>query len=208
MHKGFLISIEGIDGSGKSTLARNLTHLLLEKKYDVLLTKQPGGTQLGAQLREILHENLNNIDNKAEFLLFAADRAQHFARVVLPALDQGKIVISDRMHDSSMAYQGFGRGLDKNMIALINQWAMSQRVPDLTIYVHIDVTTALERLNTTRNSLTRIEQERVDFWQRVTQGFQTMYEGQAHVLTVDGTEEPHVLAQQVFESVMAQYEKI
>lgn len=195
MYKGFLISIEGIDGSGKSTLARNLAQLLIEKNYDILLTKQPGGTPLGLRLREILHSQKESVCDKTEFLLFAADRAQHFATVVLPALEQGKIVISDRMHDSSLAYQGFGRSLDHNLITTVNRWAMNNRMPNLTIYVKIDAATAFARLNTSRTELTRIEQEQFDFWERVIHGFQTIFSHQDNVVTLDGTKAPEVLAQ-------------
>lgn len=199
MNKGFLISIEGIDGSGKSTLARSLATLLSQKKFDIVLTKQPGGTPLGLTLREILHTQKEIVCDKAEFLLFAADRAQHFQTIVLPALAQNKIVISDRMHDSSLAYQGFGRGLDYNLITTVNRWAMNERMPDLTIYVKINVATALERLRSSRNELTSFEQEKIDFWERVTLGFDTIFEQQHNVITLDGTQPQEDLAHQVFD---------
>lgn len=201
MKKGFLISVEGIDGSGKSTLARNLHKLLLEHKQDVLLTKEPGATPLGKSLREILHTQKALVCDKAEFLLFAADRAQHFATVVQPALDQAKLVISDRMHDSSLAYQGFGRGLDKEMITSVSQWAMNDRMPDLTIYVSVDIKTAFERLHATRAELTSFEQEKIDFWQRVQTGFATIFADRDSVIMLDGTLDQEVLAQQAFNEI-------
>ncbi len=201
MNNSFLISVEGIDGSGKSTLARNLHQLLLEHKLDVLLTKEPGATPLGKALREILHTQKALVCDKAEFLLFAADRAQHFATVVQPALDQGKLVISDRMHDSSLAYQGFGRGLDKEIIASVSRWAMNNRMPDLTIYVTIDTQTAFERLHATRAELTSFEKEKIDFWQRVQTGFSRIFADRDNVVTLDGKLDQTTLAQQAFDEI-------
>jgi dTMP kinase len=202
MNKGFLISVEGIDGSGKSTLARNLYQLFLERNLDVLLTKEPGATPLGKSLREILHTQKALVCDKSEFLLFAADRAQHFATVVQPALDQGTLVISDRMHDSSLAYQGFGRGLDKEIITSVSRWAMNNRMPDLTVYVTIDTTTAFERLHATRAELTSFEQEKIDFWQRVQTGFTTIFADRDNVVTLDGTLDQEILAQQAFDEII------
>src|ERR1700730_16197149 len=131
MNKGMLIVIEGIDGAGKSTLAKSLADILTTQGNTVLLTKEPGGSQLGKQLRTILQNQPIPITPIAEYLLFAADRAQHIEQVVKPALERGAIVISDRMGDSSLAYQGYGRGIDKNNIRTVNQWAMQGLTPDL-----------------------------------------------------------------------------
>src|SRR3990172_1551765 len=122
--RGLLITLEGIDGSGKSTLANAIVTALTTLGKHVVLTKEPGGTALRTELRAILQTQKNPVCDKAEFLLFAADRSQHFKELIVPALEQGQIVISDRMADSSLAYQGFGRGLDKEMISSINRWAM------------------------------------------------------------------------------------
>ena len=118
----------------------------LSVHYDVLLTKEPGATALGQHLRSLLQQRTSPICPQAEFLLFAADRAQHVTEVVLPALHSGKIVISDRMADSSRAYQEFGRGLESSWIKSINQWTMQGLEPDLTLYLKIDYATAFTRL--------------------------------------------------------------
>ena len=120
LKKGILISIEGIDGSGKSTLANKLRDKLQQDAFDVLLTYEPGDSALGKHLRKILHERDFEICGKSEFLLFASDRAQHFESVIIPNLKENKIVVSDRMGDSSVAYQGYGRGEDIDMIKNIN----------------------------------------------------------------------------------------
>lgn len=202
MKNGLLISIEGIDGSGKSTLARNLTHLLNQKEHSVLLTKEPGGSPLGQKLRKILHEQKEIVCDTAEYLLFAADRAQHFFSIIKPAIEQGKIVISDRLHDSSLAYQGYGRGLDPSMLNSVNAWAMDGITPDLTIYVKIDVATAMQRIKQSRNLLTSFEQEKVDFWQRVADGFDAIFATRKNVLLLDGTTNQDTLAAQALERVL------
>ena len=134
LQSGLLITIEGIDGSGKSTLAKNLT-TYLQREYETVLTKEPGGSALGKQLRTLLQTQPVPITPLAEYLLFAADRAQHFHEVIIPNLKKGRIIISDRMADSSIVYQGYGRGLDREKIKYVNQWAMQGVQPDITFYV-------------------------------------------------------------------------
>ena len=144
--QGLLISVEGIDGAGKSTLTHNVHSLLLQRNYPVLLTKEPGATDLGKKLRAILQERVIPICNKSEYLLFAADRAQHFETVVSPSLEKNMIVISDRMADSSLVYQGYGRGLNIALIEIINQWAMNNIKPHLTMYIRLSKEEAFKRL--------------------------------------------------------------
>src|SRR3990172_425114 len=158
--RGLLITLEGIDGSGKSTLVKAIVTALTALGKPVVLTKEPGGTALGKELRAILQTQKNPVCNKAEFLLFAADRAQHFKQLIVPALEQGQIVISDRMADSSLAYQGYGRGIDRNMITTINSWAMQGIVPDLTIFLRLTPAKALERAQGRREAPTAFEQEK------------------------------------------------
>ncbi len=196
-----LVTFEGIDGSGKSTLARDLFAALQAAGHDVVLTKEPGGTELGRTIREKL--DAGNIDPKAEFLLFAADRAQHFSELVLPALAAGKIVLSDRMADSSLAYQGYGRGLSKNMIARVNTWAMQERMPDVTFFVDVAIDVALERITRTRATKTTFEEEQIDFWQRVRDGYSQIFSTRDNVITVDGSLPPA----QVLENALAALQK-
>lgn len=184
-HKGLFISIEGIDGCGKTTLIEKLASALKDIDKQVLLTKEPGGSALGKQLREILQQQPEKLDGKAEFLLFAADRAQHFTTIIMPALDDGKIVITDRCSDSSLAYQSYGHFVDRNMIQQINQWSMQNTTPDIVFYLRIDVHTASQRIAKTRKVLTTFEQETIDFWQRVIQGYEEIFAQRTNVCVLD-----------------------
>ena len=127
-HPGYFVSIEGIDGCGKTTLAQRLQAMLTHAGHQVLLTKEPGGSELGKSLRAILQTQEMPIGGKAEFLLFAADRAQHFEKIIIPALREGKVVITDRCADSSLAYQGYGHNLDRTIITTVNNWAMNDAI--------------------------------------------------------------------------------
>lgn len=192
-NSGFLIAIEGIDGSGKSTLANGIHALLVSQGIKAILTREPGATQLGKQLRTILMERNYELDPKAEFLLFAADRAQHFTHVVLPALAENTIVISDRTADSSLVYQGYGRGLDIPTLSTINAWAMQGIKPALTIFVQIDCATALERINQRNLARTAFEKEHAEFTQKLIDGFAKLYQHRDDVLILDGKESPEQL---------------
>lgn len=190
---GRLISIEGIDGSGKSTLATNMAAALKRRGFNVLLTKEPGDTNLGKTLREILHTQKASVCDMAEYLLFAADRAQHFHEMIAPELKNGTIIIADRLADSSLAYQGYGRGLNCDMIKTINTWAMNGITPDLTFYLRVDPMIALSRVRRRQEQLTSFEQEALAFWQRVTKGYEEIFATRTNVTIIDGTLPPHIL---------------
>lgn len=192
LKKGIFISIEGIDGSGKSTLAKNLYNYLKNNNFETILTKEPGGTPFGLQLREILQKRTFDINPKSEFLLFASDRAQHFNEVIIPAVQENKIVISDRCHDSSIVYQGYGRGLDIETLKSINAWAMNGMQPDLTIFVRVPVETALERIRERKEELTDFEKEK-NFLERAAYGFDELYKDKSNVIILDGRQSPEEL---------------
>lgn len=191
---GILIAIEGIDGAGKSTLARALAQQLKAHQLSVILTKEPGGTNLGQQLRTILQTQTSPLDPKAEYLLFAADRAQHFHDIIIPHLHQNNIVISDRMSDSSIVYQGYGRGLDIPMLSSINAWAMNNITPDITIYVRVPYTVARERIMQRNLQLTAFEKEHDTFLQKLVTGFDNLLLNNPHCIVVDGNASPETLA--------------
>jgi dTMP kinase len=202
-YSGFLLTLEGIDGSGKSSLAHYLARELEKRDYPVLLTHEPGGTPLGQNLRTLLHTRNYSISAQAEFLLFAADRAQHAQEILIPALQAGKLVISDRFADSSIAYQGYGRGLDLDLISYVNTWALQALMPDLTLYLRLDYKTALERLQKRNLALTAFEQEKADFFKRVSAGFQEIFHNKPHVITLDATALIERVHEQALEVVLA-----
>lgn len=205
--KGLLIVIEGIDGAGKSTLAQNLAYKLQTDGHETVLTKEPGGSSLGKQLREILQTQLMPITPIAEYLLFAADRAQHMQDVVKPALKRGAIVISDRMADSSLAYQGYGRGIDKNNIRLVNSWAMQTIEPDIVLYLKISAHDAAHRIKK-RTILTTFEKEHSTFVEKLITGFETIFAQRTNVITIDGTLSAEQVTAQAYEAIHSWHQSI
>jgi dTMP kinase len=193
-YPGILICIEGIDGSGKSTLAQELKKEL-EKKHTVTLTKEPGATEFGQCIRKITQNKDIPLSPKAEYLLFTADRADHIDTVVRPALQKGHVVISDRMIDSSVAYQGYGRGTSIEMINTINKWTLDDVWPTVTLFVDVPLEVAIERITKRAEKQTRYEAEKKDFMQRVRDGFHTIYKTRNDVHTIDGTQKIHDVVQ-------------
>ena len=183
INTGTLITFEGIDGSGKSSAARALFDHL-KGDLPVIFTREPGATELGSVLRTLLQNRTFDLDAKAEYLLFAADRAQHIQEIVMPALADNKIVISDRMADSSYAYQGYGRGVDPDMIHLVNTWVLRNREPDLTVYLTINYSEACKRLKVRSEHETVFEKERETFFERVAQGFEVAFKKRSATSTV------------------------
>lgn len=200
---GLLISFEGIDGSGKSLLVHNVAAALERAQLPLVVTKEPGGTWLGAHLRSILQQRTDPLNSVSEFLLFAADRAQHFDHIIIPALKSGKIVVSDRMADSSLAYQGYGRGIDKEMITSVNRWAMQGIKPDLTVYLHLEHAQARARIAARQEKLTAFEQEPASFWKSIIAGFETMFANRTDVLRLDALQEPQQLCTATVNRIIA-----
>jgi dTMP kinase len=168
--RGKFITFEGIDGSGKSTQLRMLASELLFRGFDVLNTCEPGGTPLGRRLREAFLETEETVAPLAELLLFAADRAQHVNFLVKPALEQGKIVISDRYSDATSAYQGAGRGFPETTVRQIIELATSGLKPDLTVFFDLPVQKALLRTDSRTakgEKKNRMDKETAAFYERV-----------------------------------------
>lgn len=177
MAEGFFITFEGIEGSGKTTQINRLADYLRKKDYDVLITREPGGTVLGQKIRKILLDpQSESMDYKTEILLYAADRAQHIKEKLRPALKEGKIVISDRFVDSNLAYQVGGRGLNYEMVSQINNWVIDSTWPDLTFILDIDVKKGLERARKLSfdQAGDRLEREVDAFHQRVRDAYLEM----------------------------------
>ena len=165
MTKGLFITFEGGDGAGKSTQIERLKGYLEEQGYEVLLTREPGGTNVGEKIREVLLDPANvEMDPMTETMLYAAARAQLVAEVIRPALHKGMIVISDRFLDSSLAYQAWGRGLGSSVLE-INSYGIGDCMPDLTVYLRVDPDTGRKRIR--QREQDRIESETEQFHQKV-----------------------------------------
>jgi dTMP kinase len=160
------ITFEGIDGVGKSTQLDLLEKYLVSKGHEVLRTLEPGGTDLGQEIRHLLLHRKGDVAPRAEALLYAADRAHHVATKIKPALDAGKVVLSDRFFDSSVAYQGAARELDVDEVRNISLWAVGGLIPDLTILLDLPAEIAMTRRASTGVEPDRLEAERVDFFER------------------------------------------
>ncbi|MBG6239449.1 dTMP kinase [Mycetocola sp. CAN_C7] len=166
-YPGLFITLEGGDGSGKSTQAAGLESWLREQGREVIRTREPGGTEVGVEIREIVLHHRGDIAPRAEALLYAADRAHHIATKVRPALERGDVVIQDRYLDSSVAYQGAGRDLGMDEVRDLSMWATGGLLPDLTILLDLDESAARLRLDSARTRFDRLENEAATFHRRV-----------------------------------------
>jgi dTMP kinase len=172
---GFFMTFEGVEGCGKSTQVALLAQTLQARGYELVTTREPGGTSVGQTLRQILlHSTATPLTRGTELLLMLADRAQHVQEVIAPALRDGKVVISDRFVDSTTAYQGYGRGLDRDLLARLNAFACDGYMPALTIVLDLPVTEGLSRAGKRRgehSAVDHFEAESVAFHERVREGF-------------------------------------
>ena len=172
--KGVFITFEGPEGAGKTTVIAELYNRLRDAGRNVLLTREPGGIRIAEKIREIILDNDHQeMDAKTEALLYAAARRQHLAEKVMPALRDGAIVLCDRFVDSSLAYQGHGRGLGINEVLSINEFAIGDTMPDLTIFFDIDPEVGLARImKNDEREQNRLDKESIDFHHKVYEGYQ------------------------------------
>ena len=200
--KGYFISFEGNDGAGKSTQARFLAQRLVQCGYEVQLTREPGGSPMAEQIREILLSNANtDIKPVTEALLYAAARAQHVRDVIKPALDAGKIIISDRFVDSSIAYQGAGRGLGIERVRQMNAPAVDGVMPSATVFLALSPEAAEQRQHARTKD--RLELEGAEFHQRVADAYQSMIAAEPErFLVIQATGKKQETAEKVFNAVI------
>jgi dTMP kinase len=197
-YPGLFITLEGGDGSGKSTQAAELESWLREQGREVVRTREPGGTEVGVEIREIVLHHRGDIAPRAEALLYAADRAHHIQAKVRPALEGGAVVIQDRYIDSSVAYQGAGRDLGMDEIRGLSMWATGGLMPDLTVLLDLDEDAARLRLDSARTRFDRLENEASTFHRRVRQVYLELAAAEpGRFLLLDATDAVETLADSI-----------
>ena len=195
MSKGLFITFEGTDGCGKTTQIELLKTYLENKGFEVILTREPGAKGLGTKLRKILLNYDGEVSSNCESFLFLADRAQHVDTLIKPAIATGKIVLCDRHTDSTVAYQGYGRGLDLEQIHMLNNIATSGLKPDITFVFDIDIETAQERVGKSKD---RMESAGLEFFKRVRQGYLEIAKSEPQrVKVLDATQKIEKISEQV-----------
>lgn len=199
---GLFITLEGGDGVGKSTQAELLTSWLVSQGVSVVRTREPGGTDVGTELRDIVLHHPGHIAPRAEALIYAADRAHHIATLVRPALERGEVVLQDRYFDSSVAYQGAGRVLDPAEVRELSLWATEGLMPDLTILLDLDEASARKRLDAADKPFDRLESEGESFHARVRAAFLELANAEPErFLVLDASEPAEQIADRVRERV-------
>ena len=204
------VTLEGIEGCGKSTQARLLAESLRSSDgRDVVLTREPGGTEVTQRIRALLADPTSHLDPRCELLLFLADRAQHVATVIRPALDRGAVVVSDRYADSTLAYQGYARGHSLELLRDLNAWASYELKPDLTFWIDCPVETGLMRANKRSGGPgDRFEKEPLAFHERVRAGFAELAAADAQrFVRIDGTRAKETVAAEIRAATLARLSK-
>ncbi len=205
MSRGLFITLEGGDGSGKTTQAELLREWLDGLGREVVRTREPGGTEVGVEVREIVLHHRGDISPRAEALLYAADRAHHVATLVRPALERGAVVLQDRYIDSSVAYQGAGRVLDSREVRALSEWATEDLAPDLTVLLDLDPEAARGRLDASRTRYDRLEAEASEFHRRVREAYLAIAEAEPERVVVVDAAQP---AEQIAAELRARIEPL
>lgn len=200
--KGVFITLEGIEGTGKSTQVKLLSDALRDKGYSVIQTEEPGGTAISVKIRELLLSlESQGIQPVTELLLYNASRVQLVQEVIMPAMQRGDIVIADRFNDSTVAYQGYGRGIPLEIIESIDRIATGGLKPDVTILIDLDVRTGLTR-NREANKIDRLEREDISFHERVRRGFLTLAEQEKErFVKIDGSADINAMHIKIADSI-------
>lgn len=202
MNKGILITFEGPEGAGKTTVLQHILPELAKQDIDIVTTREPGGIRIAESIREIILAPENTaIDGKTELLLFAAARRQHLNEKVLPALADGKLVIIDRFIDSSVAYQGYARGIPVSDVETINNFATDGLLPDLTLYFDVDTAIGLVRVMTGDREVNRLDLEAQEMHEKVRAGYQKIAAlHPERIITIDASQ---VLDQVIADTLFA-----
>ena len=204
---GFFISLEGTEGCGKSTLMGHLTDRLQSDGHDIVQLREPGGTESGEDIRKILKHGPDNLTPEAELLLMNASRAQLVREVIRPALSEGKVILCDRFYDSTTAYQGYGRGLNLNLVQSVIDLAVGDTIPDLTFLLEIPLDISEER-QSKRSGTDRFESSDRAFFKRVTAGYKTIAkEHPGRISTIDATQPIELVTDLCLEIITQRMEK-
>lgn len=190
--KGYFFTVEGPEGAGKTTVTGQLAKKLEDLGYEVLITREPGGIKISEAIRNIILDTSNtDMDPKTEALLYAAARRQHLVEKIIPALNEGKIVLCDRFIDSSLAYQGYARQLGMEEVFLINQFAINGHMPHLTLYFDLEPEIGLERINAHKNrEVNRLDLENIQFHHKVREGYLNLLENNSsRIKRIDASKE-------------------
>ncbi|WP_339230772.1 dTMP kinase [Oceanobacillus sp. FSL K6-2867] len=202
---GFFITFEGGEGAGKTTILQLIAIRLTDMGYDVITTREPGGINISEKIRDIIHDpDHTEMEERTEALLYAAARRQHLVEKVLPALEKGKIVLCDRFIDSSLAYQGYARGLGIDEVFSINQFVIGDCMPDLTLFFDITPKKGLERIAANKDrERNRLDLENLEFHEMVYEGYQILKDKfPDRIQTIDADQSMDVVEQAVLDRIM------
>ena len=200
------VTFEGPEGSGKTTAAKRVVEELEKRGYQCLLTREPGGSEIAEQIRNVLLDKNNTLmDRRTEALLYAASRRQHLIEKVLPALQEGKIVICDRYVDSSLAYQGHARNIGIDEVLSINSFAIDGKMPDLTIFFDLDEETGLRRINIDKKrEVNRLDLEKLDFHKKVYEGYKILVDRYPErIKSIDASKSVEEVSNSVLEVILS-----
>lgn len=202
--RGLFISFEGNDGSGKSSAIKAVYQNLVEAGFDVVLSREPGGSKIAEKIRDVILDTDNTgMDEWTEALLYAASRREHIHKTIIPNIENGKIVLCDRFLDSSLAYQGYARGLGMEKVKQLNQFATEGLEPDLTILVCVHPEIGLERIRKNSRDMDRLENETLQFHQKVYDGYQILAkENENRIIVIDGEQSQNVVAQNTINVIL------
>lgn len=209
MKKGLFISFEGCDGCGKTTALEQVKAKLNAQNIHPLFTREPGGSKISEQIRNIILDKKNTEEDvRTEALLYAASRRQHLVEIILPALERGEIVISDRYLDSSLAYQGYARGIGIDEVMKINEFAIDNVYPDVTYFLDLSAEEGLRRITGRTRDADRLDKETSDFHKKVYEGYQIVNERfKDRIVKIDASRTPDEISDEIVKDILRRLEK-
>ncbi len=204
MNKGLFITFEGCDGCGKTTAITNVDRILSDNNIEHILTREPGGSRIAEEIRNIILDKKNvEEDCRTEALLYAASRRQHLVEKVLPSLNEGKLVICDRYLDSSLAYQGYARGIGIDNVMSINAFAIENTMPDLTFFLDLSPEEGMKRISSRTRESDRLDQEKITFHQKVYEGYKIVNEMfKDRIIVIDASQTRDAIAEEIADFIL------